>query len=68
MIILGENQEEERYRRPTRAKPIMIPVDQPPPPRERKKLIHRVYHVYFSAIVDAICSLRIVVVNLYFQQ
>lgn len=29
--------EDERYRRtPIRPKPIMIPVDQPPPPRERK--------------------------------
>ncbi len=35
-VVLGENAEEERYRRPTRAKPIMIPVDQPPPPRERE--------------------------------
>ena len=30
-------QEEERYRRtPVRHKPIMIPVDQPPPPRDRE--------------------------------
>ena len=31
-----DSHEEDRYRRPIRAKPIMIPVDQPPPPRERK--------------------------------
>lgn len=48
LFFSGDNQEEERYRRPTRAKPIMIPVDQPPPPRERKKCSYHNVPVVFN--------------------
>ena len=44
--------EEERYKRPIRPKPIMIPVDaQAPPPRERKepRMHSLISFLFFSA-------------------
>ncbi len=72
-VLSGENQEEDRYRRPTRAKPIMIPVDQPPPPRERKSFfaccvkVSKRKHRYLQVWV-LYCSLLQTRVWLFFFQ